>query len=214
MIMLKRTLIFLALGGALALPLSAHAGAYDDILQAANQSETDKVVDLLRRGMDVNTTDAQGSTLMMIAVRNKNPELVRFLLANRANAQRKNASGDTALMLAALQGSADIVQLMLEHHVNPNHGGWNPLHYAAYGGNDQIVAMLLAAKADINLKAPNGQSALMLACKLGHTAVVRVLVGAKANLAIKDPVEGSALDIARKAGHTDITEFLEKAGAQ
>jgi len=216
--MISRKLLTLAtaavLGLSLSVPQDAHAGAYDDILHAANLNETDKVVDLLRRGMDVNTTDAQGSTLLMIAVRGNNIELVRFLLANRVNALRKNNYGDTALMIAALQGNANIVQLMLEHKINPNHSGWNALHYAAYGGKEQIIALLLAAGADVNQKAPNGQSALMLASKLGHFSAVRMLVGAHADLSIQHPIEGSALDIARNAGHSDIATFLEKADSR
>lgn len=192
----------------------AGAGVYDEIIQAANMNETGKVVDLLRRGMDVNTTDPQGMTLLMIAARNNNIELARFLLDNRANAQRRNPFGDTALMIAALQGHAGFVQLLLERKTETNHAGWNALHYAAFEGRGEIIAMLLAAGAQINLKAPNGQTALMLAAKRGHLEAVRVLVGMQADLMVADTVEGTALDMAKKAGHTDIATLLVKAGAR
>jgi ankyrin repeat protein len=191
---------------------AAQAGAYDDILHAANQNETDKVVDLLRRGMDVNTSDMQGSTLLMIAARSGNASLTRFLLENRVNMERRNQYGDTALMLAAMQGHKEIVELILERKPEINHSGWNPLHYAAFGGRSEIIALLLAAGADPNLKAPNAHTALMLAAKHGHLEAVRVLSGARADPAIRDPEEGTALDMARKAGNTDIAAFLQKLG--
>lgn len=194
------------------LPFHAHAGVYDDILFAANQNETSKVIELLRRGMDVNTADAQGTTLLMIAARGANLELVRFLLDNRANALRRNRYGDSALMLAALLGHKEVIQLMLERKVEINHDGWNALHYAAFEGRSDIVTLLIAAGADINLKAPNSQSALMFAAKRGHLDTVRVLVGANADLTLNDPEEGTAVAMAKKAGHTDTAAFLEKSG--
>ncbi|MDP1525299.1 MAG: ankyrin repeat domain-containing protein [Rhodocyclaceae bacterium] len=203
---------FLLLAG-LTLSQATTAGVYDDTLFFANQNETDKVVDLLRRGMDVNTTDPQGNSLLMIAARGNNIELARFLLDNRANPQRKNRYGDTALMLAALQGHTEIVRLMVERKIDPNHGGWNPLHYAAFEGRAEIISLLLAGGADINLKAPNGQSALMLAAKRGHLEAVRILVGANADLSVSDPEEGTAQDMAQKANHTDVATFLKRAAA-
>lgn len=188
------------------------AGVYDDILHAANQSETDKVVDLLRRGMDVNTADQQGTTLLMIAARENNTELVKFLLDNRANAQRRNRYGDSALTLATLKGHLEVIRAMLERKVEPDQPGWTALHYAALENHAQIATLLLAAGADINAIAPNGSTALMLAAKRGHMAIVRALIGSSAALSIADPVEGTALDMARKAGHSEIVAFLRKAG--
>jgi hypothetical protein len=36
---------------------------------------------------------------------------------------------------------------MLENKVDPNMGGWNPLHYAAFENRDRIAAMLLQGQA-------------------------------------------------------------------
>lgn len=199
--------ILLGLAGAPAL-----AGVYDEIIQAANMNDTHKVVDLLRRGMDVNTVDPQGNSLLMLAVRGNNVELARFLLDNRANPERRSPHGDTALMLAAMLGHKEIAELILARKPEINHAGWNALHYAAFSGRAEIAAMLLAAGADINLKAPNAQTALMFAAKNGHLETVRILAGANADPGVRDPVEGTALDMARKAGHKDIVAFLERIG--
>lgn len=208
---IRRISACLALAGAFALA-PVQAGVYEDILQAANMGETDKVVDLLRRGMDVNTVDREGNSLLMIAARTNNLGLARFLLDNRANPERRNPHGDSALMLAAMLGHQELVALMLERNPELNHAGWNALHYAAYSGHAGIIALLVAAGSDVNLKAPNAQTALMLAAKNGHFEVVRILAGARADVALRDPVEGSALDMARKAGHSQIANFLERLG--
>jgi len=213
---MKKTLTCFFAFALLFITPATQAGVYDEILQAAKQSETPKVIDLLRRGMDVNTADQDGNTLMMIAVRENNPDLVRFLLDNRANAQRRNSHGDTALMLAALLGHEDIAKLMLERKVDPNLPlpGWNPLHYAAFENRAKIVTLLLNAGADINALAPNGSTALMLAAKLGHLDAVRVLINRHAELNQIDRDEGTALDMAKKAGHVEIVNLLRRAGAR
>jgi len=196
----------------LAMPHMAQAGAYDDILSATNMGHTDKVIELLRRGMDVNTTDPQGLSLLMIAARGNNVELAKFLLNNRANVQRRNSHGDTALTLASFAGNKEIVRLLLERKPEINHGGWNALQYASYEGHSEIVTLLLAAGADINLKAPNGYSPLMLAAKRGHLDVVRTLTAAKADLTVKSD-DATAISLARSAGNTDIVKHLESLGA-
>jgi ankyrin repeat protein len=193
----------------------ACAGVYDDILHAAQENETPKVIDLLRRGLDVNTTDPQGNSLLMIAARGNNLELARFLLDNRANAQRRNRYGDTALMIAALQGHTEFVRLLLERHVDPNPTpGWNALHYAAFENRVEILTLLLAAGIDIDALAPNGQTALMLAAKRGHLETVKILVANKAKLDIEDSDEGTALAMAKKTNQAEVAQFLVRAGAQ
>lgn len=189
----------------------AMAGVYDDILKATHMSDNTTVVDLLRRGMDINTSDEQGNTLLMIAVRTSNKELVKFLLENRANALKRNRYGDTALMLAALQGHVDIAEMMLERKVDPNQSGWAPLHYAAFENHARIIALLLTAGADINARAPNGWTALMLAAQRGHLESVRMLVGANADMKVSDVEHGDAKTIATTGKHDEVVRFLEQS---
>ncbi len=211
---MKTTLSSLVAALIVATSHPAGAGVYDDILFAANQSNTTQVVDLLRRGMDINTTDPQGNTLLMIAVRENNFELAKFLLENRANPYKRNRYGDNALMIAALQGLDEIAKLMLERKVEVNQPGWNPLHYAAFENRSAIVKMLLSAGADVNALAPNRQTALMLAAKRGQLDSVRLLIDAKADLNMVDSVEGSALEMAIKANNSAVAELLRKSGAR
>jgi len=207
-----RTLLAVCfLAAVLAGPVKA-SGVYDEIIQAANNNDTARVISLLRRGMDVNTVDRQGNSLLMIAARGNNVELVRFLLGNRANPERRNPYGDTALMLAAMQGHAATVSAILERKPELNHAGWTALHYAAFSGHEDVLALLIAAGADIDLKAPNGETALMLAARNGHFQTVRVLAGARADPSVRSIEGKTALDIAREAGHREIAVFLERFG--
>lgn len=204
-------LIALILG--LTLSLTASAGIYDDILVAAEKDDTAQVVDLLKRGMDVNTVDPSGSTLLVIASRNGNVDLLEFLLRNRANILKRNKYGDSAIMLAALRGHVAIVQKLLDAGADVGHAGWNALHYAAFNGRTDILRLMTKGKAALDAKAPNGQTALMLAAGAGHLEAVRVLVDADADMDLDDGTGRTALKLAKNGRHADVAEYLKASGA-
>ena len=61
---------FLACWACLALmSVSAHAGAFEDALRAANDGDTATMQQLLGRGLDPDSSDADGNTLLMLAAR-------------------------------------------------------------------------------------------------------------------------------------------------
>lgn len=192
----------------------AWAGAYEDILAAAYRNDTETVADFIRRGMDVNTADRAGTTLLMVAARNGNEQLLEFLIKNRANLLKRNMYGDSAITLAALKGSLPILRRLVDQGgPGINDIGWTALHYASFGGHVESVRFLISRNAALNGKAPNGQTALMLAARQGHLGVVRLLVDAAADVNLADPEGNSALMIARKSGHQEIADVLKKSGA-
>lgn len=203
----------LALSLGLAFAGSAMAGSYDDILVAANKDDTAQVVDLLRRGMDVNTTDAAGNTLTMIAARNGNLDLLEFLLTNRANTLKRNKYGDTAMMLAAYRGYAPAVRRLLDAGASPDNDGWTALHYAAFGGYGEVATLLIERGADLDAIAPNGQTPLMLAASAGKLDAAKILVDADADMDLEDYEGRTALTLAVKNGHDAVAEYLRAEGA-
>lgn len=208
-----RLLRRLLAGIALAASISASAGVYDDILIAAQNGDNPKVIELLRRGMDVNTSDRNGDTLVMIAARSGNGELLDFLLRSRANAVKRNKYGDSPIMAAAMQGHVDAVKRLLEAGADIHQPGWTALHYAAYAGHPKVVGLLIDRKADLDARAPNGQTALMLAAAAGHLEAVKLLIDADADMDLEDPDGHTALDLAEKNGQTDVAAYLRTEGA-
>jgi ankyrin repeat protein len=192
----------------------AFAGVYDEIIVAARDDRADVVTDLVRRGMDPNTSDASGTTLLMFAVRNGNDELLEFLLRNRANTLKQNKYGDTAITIAALGGRLAMMRRLVEAGANISSPGWNALHYAAFNGHANIVQYLIAKGADLDALAPNGQTAMMLAARNGHLAVVKILVDADADMDMDDKEGNTALGIALKSDNSEIADYLRGEGAE
>lgn len=193
--------------------LPVHAGAYEDILIAVQNDDNVAVIDLIHRGMDVNTTDRSGSSLLMTAARNGNQPLVTLLLANRANPKHQNQYGDSALALASLKGYVAIADLLLAAGADVNPEGWAPLHYAAFSGHTKLAALLLSHGAKIDARAPNGQTALMLAAKNGKLELVHLLLNARADMNLTDLNGKSAQRLAEQQRNSDIADYLRKMDA-
>ena len=106
-------------------------------------NNTTDIAKLLARGADPNTPDEQGNTLLMVAVRNKNAELVDLLINAGAKLNLRNKYGETAIMLASYNGLGNIVEKLYVKGAEINHKGWNPLLYAATDGHAKIIQLLL-----------------------------------------------------------------------
>lgn len=191
----------------------AVAGAYDEILDAAEQRDSEKVVDLLRRGMDVNTADPQGNSLLMIAARTDNQILLKFLLENRANVNRRNRFGDSATLMGCVKGHLEIVKLLHAQGGDLEPPGWSCLHYSVFAQNGALADWLVGQRVKLDQRAPNGQTALMLAVKHGSMEDVKRLVDADADMDLQDFDGVTALGLARKLGKSGIADFLAEEGA-
>lgn len=202
-----RLLSAAAVALALGLP-AAHASSYEDALSAARLGDTRELVELVKRGVDPDTVDEQGNTLLILAARDGHLDTVDALLKFRPKVGHRNAAGDSALMLAALKGHAEVADRLLGAGAPVNHDGWTPLMYAAFEGHKAIVERLLAAGADVNALAPNKSNALMLAARNGHVEVVRRLLRTDVNLAQKNDGGYTAASWAEANKNTDIAALI------
>ena len=193
---------------------STFAGSYEDILSAIKQDDVPAAEALFARGLDVNTTDPDANTLLMIAVRDNHPDMAKRLLDFKARVDSRNKYGETALMLAAANGDLALVKLLVDRGAKINLSGWNPLTYAAWRGQTEVVKFLLDKGADIDAAGPSGVTALMMAARGGYFDTVKLLLWEVADPNIKSDSGATALEWALKAGNTDIASLLKQAGAR
>ena len=76
----------------------ATAGVYDDLLKALEDNNTEAVTTILQRGMDVNTVDKSGNSLLMLAGEKGNVELVSFLIEHLAPGWGRKQYGDKTMI--------------------------------------------------------------------------------------------------------------------
>ena len=85
-------------------PVSAAAQpTYEDLLVAAQSGDLATVQDLVARGMDPDTADPAGNTLLMMAAREGRTDVARYLIGRKAKVNAQNGAGDTPIMLASLK---------------------------------------------------------------------------------------------------------------
>ena len=189
---------------------SVLAGAYDDLIAAVYRDDNEAVLSFVNRGMDVNTVDPGGNTLLHVAARNGNDKLVAALLKQKANPNARSRVGDTPLMLAVYNGKAEAANALLAGGAQVNQDGWTPLHYAVFAEQPEMVAMLLSKGAQVDARAPNQQTALMLAAKTGNVVIAKLLLNAKADTSLTDQNGETALTLAREQNNSNLVRLIEQ----
>ena len=199
---------------ALLLPVFAQAGAYEDMEEAMIRQDPSAIIDLLKRGVDVNTVDREGNSLLTQAVKRDLPEAVDYLMAHRARLNPRNKHGETAASIAAYTGKLAYVKKLVEAGAEVNYYGWPPLAYAAYNGHLDIVDYLIKRGAEVNAKTGNGSTALFFASRFGHIDVVHLLLKNQADPTVENENGETAVDWALKSANTDIEAILREAGGR
>ena len=192
----------------------AVAGVYQEMEDALISGDTPAAIRLLKRGMDINTVDIAGNTLLIQSVRQDNQELFDELLQRHARLNLRNRNGETALSLAAFSGKLAFAQRLVEAGAEVNMYGWFPLAYAAFNGHVSIVDLLLKHGAEVNATTENGSTALLFAARYGHAEVVDLLLKHQANPNIANEKEETAVDWALRTNNTNIAERLRQAGGR
>ena len=187
----------------------AHAGSYDDYFAAIGSDNAVAVEMLFQRGFDPNTVNPQGQRGLILALRGSALKVVDVLLAQpNTDINTRTTQDENALMLAALRGFTDVCRKLIALDADVNKPGWTPLHYAATGGHNDIMQLLLDNHAYIDAASPNGSTPLMMAAMYGTAASVKLLLDAGADVGLKNDLGLTALDFARKTHRIDAVELI------
>lgn len=191
----------------------ARAGSYEDWFTAIERDDAGTVESLLRRGFDPNTRDPQGQVGLYLALRAESSKVADVLLREpTTQADAANASQETPLMMAALRGRLDWCKRLVARGAGTDRTGWTPLHYAATGPGADVVEWLLAQRARIDARSPNGTTPLMMAAGYGTESAADTLLKRGADATLRNDKGLSAADFARSVGRDKLAARLERGG--
>ncbi len=174
----------------------------------ARDDDADVRVYLLR-GVPVAARNRDGTPALVHAAAERSFKVVRtFLAIPGTDVEVTNRANETALMYASLHGSVDTAILLIQKGAQVNRPGWTPLHYAATGGNEGMVDLLLDKHAFIDAESPNRSTPLMLAVRQKHEALGRRLIAAGADPSLLNDAGMSAADYAARNGNAALADWL------
>lgn len=88
------------------------------IARKPNQSEI--ISYLINKGVDVNATDENGNTALMIAAGGRDLENVKTIVAQTKNINLQNADGESALTQAFKSGTSEIAEFLIDQKADVN----------------------------------------------------------------------------------------------
>ena len=144
----------------------------ETILMTASRTGVVGVVKrLLSRGAEVNAReDTRGQTALMWAVAQRNYQVVQALIDAGANLHVRSLTQHRLVYTERMNGA------IFDQGVLEAQGGFTPLLFAARSGDVESARLLVAAGANVNVTAPNGASALVIAAHSNHEALATFLL--------------------------------------
>jgi ankyrin repeat protein len=175
---------------------------------------------LLNKGADVQARNPDDDTLLHIAVRKPELEILDMLIARGAKINAMNGNdGLTPLCRAVVIDNGLTARSLLEHGADCNlqvRDGWTPLMFAAQGGLVSMVDLLIELGADINISNKNEETALIIGAQSENPEapqVVQLLLNQGALVNFPGAEHRTALSYAVANGNIDTLRMLLQHGA-
>ncbi|XP_041474154.1 transient receptor potential cation channel subfamily A member 1-like [Lytechinus variegatus] len=170
-----------------------------------------KVVDYLR------DHDNEENSVLHIAVRSRNLELVEILLQNGANVNDQKSNGACPLHEAAVTGADDIARALLRYGASimmEDDEGMTSLHRAAMHDRCGMISLLIKEGAEIEHRDDYGFTPLICAAWKGHKGAAAKLFSYGANIEAMDEKMRTCLHWAAENDRPDIIELLMDHGGE
>ncbi len=195
-----------------------------EIIKATKENDTERLQDLLNKGVVVDARDTDQRTALMWATYQNNVEASKLLIDAGADVNAQDDRLESPFLHAGALGYLEILKACLAtdkvDHMLLNRYGGTALIPACERGHTDVVKQLLKIDGyPIDHVNNLGWTALMEAIVLGngghtHTHIVQLLVDAGCDVGIPDGNGIGPLQHAKERGFNDIVAILEKAGAE
>lgn len=184
----RRLVGVLAVGATLLLGAARENPTEAPVADAVMRGDTAKVRQLIRQGLDVNASQADGMSALHWAAQRGDASSAQILVYAGARVDALTRNGNyTPLHLAAREGRGAVVQVLLANGADPlaatSTGGATALHFAAGHGDSLSVQALLDKGTPVDIRETAwGQTPLMWAAAYGRVTAMAVLIRKGAGL--------------------------------
>jgi len=191
------------------------------LLAAATNANLDGMSAAIKAGADVNCTDENLNTALLLATPAANEKAFKLLLDARADVNMKNSNGTTPLMKAAKMGNLLLVKYFIRNGADPkliNSEGYTAYAIAQNNWNTEVANYLqpLTVKPPSTGSAPPAPpscSPLLTAASSGDTAGISSSISAGTNVNCTDDNLNTPIILSVNAGCEKCVKILLDAGA-
>lgn len=194
-----------------------------NIIEAVSEDNIEKVRELLKENININTQDSQNRTLLMIAAYNNNYKIAKLLIDNGADVNIQDDMKNNPFLYSGAEGQLEILKILIkagaDTKITNRYGGVALIPASEHGYVDTVKYLLENTDIDVNHINNLGWTALLEAIILGngsdnHKKVIELLLkhGADPNIADKDGV--TPLTHARKKAYKDIEKIIINYGGK
>ncbi len=186
------------------------------ILDSGNTAALQKLIDA---GLDVNSRDADGNTILFYMLTHYSSlDMAKTLINAGADVNLPSANGLTPLLVAtALASELQLSQqpVTAENNLNAEiqQANFNEQQKFLLKRSQELLQLLIANGADVNQETPRGTPLMSAATSDLNAPLVETLLKADANVNQQDRFGRTALFYAAAFGCDTISTMLLKAGA-
>uniref|UniRef100_A0A8D0L8J9 Fibronectin type III and ankyrin repeat domains 1 n=1 Tax=Sphenodon punctatus TaxID=8508 RepID=A0A8D0L8J9_SPHPU len=186
----------------------------EDLHRAVSMNDEDGLLNVLQGGhINVDTPDKLGFSALMVAAQKGYTRLMKILVENGTDVNKKNGSGKDSLMLACFCGHLDIVKFLRANGASweaRDRGGCTAMHWAVDGGHCDVIAWMINDGCKVDVKdACLGWTPLMRVSAItGNKDVASLLISAGADVNVKDKDGKTPLMVAALNNHEDLVQLL------
>ncbi|MCW8944264.1 MAG: ankyrin repeat domain-containing protein [Sedimenticola sp.] len=201
-------------------PSERTISGYSGLPKAAAQGDLTRIVELLKRGSNIDERDNYRRTPLHIAAYGGHHDVMRELVAAGADPNALENDYYDIVTIAAVANDVETLKLSLELGCRPGNitsrYDGTALIAAAHLGHDEVVRVLINAGAPLDHINNLGWTAVIEAIVLSdggyrHQATLRALIDAGANHTIPDRNGITPLELATSLGYMRMVKMLESA---
>ena len=190
---------------------SRDASGRTPLMNAALNDNVQVVKSIMKKGADPSLMDNGGWNTLHLAAAGGDTDIISLIHTHLPNVESKTGQGGTPLMVAALYGKLRAVKWFLEKGSTvacEDKRGWNMLHYAADGGDADVISLIHTHLPNIESKTGDGNTPLSVAAFCGKFHAVKWFLEKGATVACEDKRGWNMLHHAAAGGDTDIISLI------
>ncbi|XP_022800162.1 ankyrin repeat domain-containing protein 50-like [Stylophora pistillata] len=190
---------------------SKTAHGYTPLMVAALNSKLHAVKWFLEKGANVTCVDNRRWNMLHCAAQGGDTDVIDLIFTHFPDIESKTTEGYSPLMVAAFNGKLHAVKWFLEKGANVtsvDNRRWNMLHFAAYGGDTDVIDLMHTHLPDIESKTGHGSTPLMVAALNSKLEAVKWFLEKGADVTCVDNRRWNVLHFATQGGDTDVIDLI------